>query len=119
MLENKRLGAALIIIGVLANNYVYLHDLIFGKYEEFENAIVLGWLAALLIIATLAVTAVFGLAMILGGLFLLNRAEQAWIDDLQAQDLAELEALEQDLLLMQALVLGLRSVGELLDRRLP
>ncbi len=58
MFENKRLGAALIIIGVLANNYVYLHDLIFGKYEEFEGAIVLGWLAALLIIATLVVTAV-------------------------------------------------------------
>ena len=67
MFENKRLGAALIIIGVLANNYVYLHDLIFGKYKQYEgaiilgqyeNAIVLGWLAALLIIATLVVTAV-------------------------------------------------------------
>ncbi len=67
MLENKRLGAALIIIGVLANNYVYLHDLILGKYKQYEgaiilgqyeNAIVLGWLAALLIIATLVVTAV-------------------------------------------------------------
>ena len=57
MFENKRLGAALIIIGVLANNYVYLHDLIFGKYEEFEGAIVLGSLAAVLIIATLVVTA--------------------------------------------------------------
>jgi hypothetical protein len=57
MFENRRLGAALIIIGVLANNYVYLHDLIFGKYEELEGAIVLGWLAALLIIATLVVTA--------------------------------------------------------------
>ncbi len=64
MLENKRLGAALIIIGVLANNYVYLHDLIFGKYEELECAIVLGWLAAVIIIATLAVTAV-GLAIML------------------------------------------------------
>ncbi len=58
MFQNQKLGAALIIIGVLANNYVYLHDLIFGKYEEFEGAIVLGWLAALLIIATLVVTAV-------------------------------------------------------------
>ena len=58
MLENKRLGAALIIIGVLANNYVYLHDLIFGTYEYYENAIVLGWLAAILIIATLVVTAI-------------------------------------------------------------
>ena len=58
MFQNRQLGAALIIIGVLANNYVYLHDLFFGKYEEFEGAIVLGWLAALLIIATLVVTAV-------------------------------------------------------------
>ncbi len=59
MFENRRLGAALIIIGVLANNYVYLHDLIFGTFEQvLEGAIVLGWIAAILIIATLAVTAV-------------------------------------------------------------
>ncbi len=30
MLKDKRLGLALIIIGVLANNYVYLHDLVVG-----------------------------------------------------------------------------------------
>ena len=58
MFQNRKLGAALIILGVLANNYVYLHDLIFGKYEELEGAIVLGSLAAALIVATLAVTAV-------------------------------------------------------------
>ena len=59
MFQNRKLGAALIVIGVLANNYVYLHDLIFGKYEGYEpGAIVLGWLAALLILASLAVTAV-------------------------------------------------------------
>ncbi len=58
MFQNRKLGAASIILGVLANNYVYLHDLIFGKYEEFDGAIVLGWLAAVLIVATLAVTAV-------------------------------------------------------------
>ncbi len=39
MLEDKRLGLALIIIGVLANNYVYLHDLIL---DRFEGAILLG-----------------------------------------------------------------------------
>ena len=55
--ENRNLGVALIIIGVLANNYVYLHDLILGKYEELEGAIVLGWVAAALIVATLVVTA--------------------------------------------------------------
>ena len=54
----------MIVIGVLANNYVYLHDLIFGKYQEFEGAFVLGWVAALLIIATLAVTAL-GLGILL------------------------------------------------------
>jgi len=49
----------LIVIGVLANNYVYLHDLIFGTYEqELKGAIVLGWIAAVLIIASLVVTAV-------------------------------------------------------------
>jgi hypothetical protein len=58
MFQNQKLGAALIILGVLANNYVYLHDLIFGTYEEFEGAIVLGRVAAILIIACLAVTAV-------------------------------------------------------------
>ena len=39
MLKNKTLGLALIIIGVLANNYVYLHDLILDKHE---GAILLG-----------------------------------------------------------------------------
>ena len=67
MLANKNLGVALIIIGVLANNYVYLHDLIFGKYEEYQGAIVLGPLAGGLIVATLAVTA--------GGLMIVMRSQ--------------------------------------------
>lgn len=57
MLQNRRLGAALVILGVLANNYVYWHDVILGKYENFEGAIVLGWLATVLILATLAIIA--------------------------------------------------------------
>jgi hypothetical protein len=64
MFQNRKLGAALIIIGVRANNYVYLHDLFFGTYQEPAGAIVLGWVAAILIIATLAVTAV-GLAIMM------------------------------------------------------
>ena len=64
MFQNRQLGAALIIIGVLANNYIYLHDLVFGKYEEFQYAIVLGWLAAVLIITTLTVIAL-GLIILL------------------------------------------------------
>ena len=39
MFKDKRLGLVLIIIGVLANNYVYLHDLILDKHE---GAIYLG-----------------------------------------------------------------------------
>ena len=59
MFQNRKLGAALIILGVLANNYVYLHDLIVGTYRyQLEGAIVLGWLSAVLIIAALVVTAV-------------------------------------------------------------
>ena len=65
MFQNRNLGAVLIVVGVLANNYVYLHDLIFGKYAASEpGTIVLGWLAALLILASLAVTAV-GLAIVM------------------------------------------------------
>ncbi len=46
---------------------------------------------------TIAVTVLFGTALFLGGWFLLNRAETAWVDDLRAQDLAELEVLAQDI----------------------
>ena len=49
------LGGALVIIGVLANNYVYLHDLVFDKHD---GAILLGWHAAVAIILTLVVVAV-------------------------------------------------------------
>ncbi|MCP4306774.1 MAG: HAMP domain-containing histidine kinase [bacterium] len=52
---------------------------------------------------TVAVTAVFALAMVFGTWFLLDRAEQAWVDDLRAQDMAELEMIAHDLLAMEAL----------------
>ena len=61
MFENPRLGAALVIIGVLANNYVYLHDLIFGQDQA---NIVLGPKSAVAIIVTLAVAA-FGLFILM------------------------------------------------------
>ena len=51
----KRLGWALVIIGVIANNYVYLHDLVFDKHD---GEIMLGGLAIIAIIATLVVIAV-------------------------------------------------------------
>ena len=46
---------------------------------------------------TIVVTALFAVAMVLGGWFLLSRAEAAWIDDIKARDLAELEMLAADL----------------------
>ncbi len=53
MLKDKRLGLALIIIGILANNYVYLHDLVVGM-----DAILLGPIGVIGIIVTLAVIAI-------------------------------------------------------------
>lgn len=65
MLKDKRSGLALIIVGVLANNYVYLHDLILGRHE---GAILLGWIAGLGIIVTLI--------MIAGGAVILLRSQE-------------------------------------------
>ncbi len=65
MLENPRLGAALVVIGVLANNYIYLHDVIMGT---FDGAIELGWLATIGIVVTLVVTAL--------GLYILMRSHE-------------------------------------------
>ncbi len=59
MERKKMLGWALVVIGVLANNYVYLHDLVFNKHD---GAIILGSKAAIAIILTLVVVAV-GLVM--------------------------------------------------------
>ncbi len=53
MLKDKRLGLALIIVGVLANNYVYLHDLVVGM-----DAIRLGLRGVIGIIVTLVVIAI-------------------------------------------------------------
>ena len=64
MLEDKRLGLALIIIGVLANNYVYLHDLILDKHE---GAILLGQRGWIGIVVALIVIA--------GGVVILLRSQ--------------------------------------------
>ena len=55
---------ALIIIGVIANNYVYLHDLILGRHG---GAIFLGWIAGIGIVVTLI--------MIAAGAIILLRSE--------------------------------------------
>ncbi len=54
MLKDKRFGVKLIIVGVLLNNYVYLHDLILDKHE---GAILLGpgeWGAIVLALIVIA-----------------------------------------------------------------
>ena len=64
MLKDKRLGLALIIVGVFANNYVYLHDLILEKHE---GAILLGPIGWIGIVVTLIV--------IVGGVVILLRSQ--------------------------------------------
>ena len=64
MLKDKRLGLALIIVGVFANNYVYLHDLILDKHEGVILLGPIGWIG---IVVTLIV--------IVGGLVILLRSQ--------------------------------------------
>ena len=63
----------------------------------------MSWLVSVRGRITAAVTISFALVMVFGTWFLLDRAEQAWIKDLEAQDLAELEMIAQDLMAMEAL----------------
>ncbi len=64
MLKDKRLGLALIIVGVLANNYVYFHDLILDKHEGAILLGLRGWIG-------IAVT----LIVIAGGMVILLRSQ--------------------------------------------
>ena len=59
MEQKKMLGYALVVVGVLANNYVYVHDLVLDKHD---GAIILGWQSVVAIVVTLVVVAV-GLIM--------------------------------------------------------
>lgn len=59
MERQQKFGWALVVIGVLANNYVYLHDIVTGGHG---GAILLGWKAVVAIILTLVVVAI-GLTM--------------------------------------------------------
>ena len=73
MLEDKRLGLTLIIIGVLANNFVYLNDLIFAKQPELAPEVTLccviffGWLAM--------IGVVVAVVMIASGVVILLRSQ--------------------------------------------
>ncbi len=60
------------------------------------------WLLSLRGRITIAVTLLFALVMGFGTWFLLDRAETAWIDDLRAQDLSELEMVAADLAAIQS-----------------
>lgn len=62
-----------------------------------------GWFVSVRGRITVGVTVVFALAMVFGTWFLLDRAENAWIEDLRAQDLDELEMIAQDLIAIQAI----------------
>ncbi len=64
MEQKKRLGYAIVGVGVLANNYVYVHDLVTDKHD---GVIILGWQSGVAIVVTLVVVAV--------GLFVVWRAE--------------------------------------------
>ena len=55
MEQKKTLGYALVVVGVLANNYVYVHDLVTDKHD---GTIILGWQSVAAIVVTLVVVAV-------------------------------------------------------------
>ncbi len=59
--KSRTWGLVVVIIGVLANNYIYLHDLILDKHA---GMILLGWKAGIGLIVTLAVIFV-GLVLLL------------------------------------------------------
>lgn len=60
MVRGIKRGCALIVIGVLANNYVYMHDVVTNGHG---GAIHLGWKAGAGIILTLIVVAI-GLSLV-------------------------------------------------------
>ncbi len=64
LVANRTLGLAFIIIGVLANNYVYLHDIVLDKHA---GAINLGWPSWVGVGVTLLVVAF--------GIFILVRSQ--------------------------------------------
>ncbi len=57
-------GVALIVVGVVANNYIYFHDLVFDKHQ---GAILLGWWSFTGIIICLAVIAVGAVMVVRAG----------------------------------------------------
>lgn len=64
MLKNQALALFLVIGGLLANNYVYLHDMVVGKYPD--GSIHLGTASFIGIGVSLAITAA-GVVLLLAG----------------------------------------------------
>ena len=64
MLKNQALALCLVAVGLVANNYVYLHDLVTGKYPD--GAIHLGTASFIAIGVSLALV-VAGLVLLLAG----------------------------------------------------
>lgn len=64
MLKNQALALCLVAVGLVANNYVYLHDLVTGKYAD--GSIHLGTASFIAIGVSLALV-VAGLVLLLAG----------------------------------------------------
>ena len=64
MNERTLRGVALIVVGVMANNYIFFHDLVFDKHQ---GAILLGWWSFTGIIICLAVIAVGAVMVVRAG----------------------------------------------------
>ena len=55
MNKSRRSGLVLLLIGVLINNYAYLHDIVWQRHEGY---IYLGWKSVLAIVVGLAAIAI-------------------------------------------------------------
>ncbi len=64
MIRNQALALCLVIGGLVGNNYVYLHDLVMGRFPD--GAIHLGMASFIAIGVSLAVI-IAGLALMLAG----------------------------------------------------
>jgi len=64
MLKNQAFALCLVIAGLVGNNYVYLHDLVTGRFPD--GAIHLGTASFIAIGISLAIT-IAGLVLLLAG----------------------------------------------------
>jgi len=62
MLKNQALALCLVAVGVVSNNYVYLHDLVMGRFPD--GAIHLGTASFIAVGISLAIT-IAGIVLLL------------------------------------------------------